>query len=184
MPNEDMYDATRWCLALPGGSRLRVPSCGILIGRSSGCDLVLDDPDLSRRHLLVVFMAGHPWAIDQGSSNGTLLDGLPMQRKRLGDRHTIRIGSSELRWEASEADAEPFPDDLGRQWQDWRDCMRSGKFSKHGPEALRQLGAAESVRISPHGGLALSWNDPLGSESLGPWRRLLLEAALQEAPAR
>jgi predicted component of type VI protein secretion system len=179
-----MYDSTPWCLVLPDGSRLRIPSCGLLIGRSSGCDLVLDDPDLSRRHLLIVFMAGHPWVIDQGSSNGTLIDGLPLQRKRLGAKHTLTIGSTELLWETSQDNAMPFPDPLGSQWQTWRQCMKSGKFAKLGPEALRALGAAESVRVSPHGGLALSWSDPLGSESLGPWRRLLLEAALQEAPAK
>ncbi|MEN9354955.1 MAG: Inner rane component of cytoplasmic domain, partial [Fibrobacterota bacterium] len=53
-----------WALLLSDGQRLGVPECGLLIGRGSGCDLVIDDPDVSRRHVLFTTLAGMPWAID------------------------------------------------------------------------------------------------------------------------
>lgn len=172
-----------WTLLLPDGQSIQVPECGLLIGRGSACDLQLEDPDISRRHLLITSMAGQPWAIDQGSSNGTRLDGMPLARKRLGERHELVLGGLLLEWELQEPIQPILPPGLGDAWQDWCACLEKKRFPKDGLEILCRLAAAESARKGPHGGLALSWADPMGAESLGPLRRQLTETALRQVPA-
>jgi predicted component of type VI protein secretion system len=171
-----------WALRLSGGFRLRIPQCGLLIGRGSLCDLVLDDPDVSRRHLLITILAGKPWAIDQGSSNGSLIDGEAVDRRRLEGSHEILLGSARLSWSATDEDIPPLPPNLNLEWELWTSCLAAKRFAKDGLEILCRLGAAETARRAPHGGLALEWRDPLGAESLGPLRRRLLEQALRQAP--
>jgi len=172
-----------WSLLLSDGQCVGVPACGLLLGRGSGCDLRLDDPDVSRRHLLIAPLAGHPWAIDQGSSNGSLVDGMALERRRLGTRHEIVLGNTFLEWEIGPEVEPVLPLELQESWIRWRECLERKRFAKEGLEILCALAAAESARIGPHGGLALSWRDPMGSESLGPLRRAVLDAALAQAPA-
>ncbi len=184
MNSPSEIDLSPWCLQLASGVEVRIPQCGLLIGRGSGCDLVLDDPDVSRRHLLITFLAERPWAIDQGSSNGTLIDGEAADRCRLGAHHEIRLGGATMLWKpAGEDDAAGLPAGLGLDWELWESCLAARRFPKDGLEILRRLGAAEDARRAPHGGLALDWRDPLGAESLGPLRRSLLELALRQVPA-
>lgn len=176
-------EPTGWALRLPDGQSVSVPACGLLVGRGSSCDLSLEDPDISRRHLLIVPMAGFPWAIDQGSSNGTTLDGAPLSRRRLGGRHELMLGSLPLEWEVGEPVEPLLPSELDACWSEWCACLEKRRFPKDGLDILCRLAAAESARKGPHGGLALSWRDPMGAESLGPLRRLLTETALRQVPA-
>lgn len=176
-------DPSPWILRLPSGTTLRIPQCGLLIGRGSNCDLVLDDPDVSRRHLLITILAGKPWAIDQGSSNGSLIDGVMIERRRLEDCHEILLGTATLLWSTSEdEDIARLPPNLSVEWELWTSCLAAKRFNKEGLDILCRLGSAEAARRAPHGGLALEWRDPLGTESLGPLRRRLLEQALHQAP--
>lgn len=183
MSTHPWLQPTGWSLLLSDGQSIGVPACGLLIGRSSSCDLQLDDPDISRRHLLIAPMAGFPWAIDQGSSNGTTLDGMPLARKRLGERHELVLGSQLLEWELTEPIVPVLPPGLAEAWDDWNACLEKKRFPKDGLTILCRLAAAESARKGPHGGLALSWADPMGAESLGPLRRMLTETALRQVPA-
>ena len=48
-----MADAPRWFAIASGGAALRIGPAGLVIGRHASCDLVLDDPRVSRRHLLL-----------------------------------------------------------------------------------------------------------------------------------
>lgn len=50
----------------------------VRIGRSSLNDLVLDEPSVSQWHAQLTFDADHVWFTDVGSSNGSLIDGLPV----------------------------------------------------------------------------------------------------------
>ncbi len=52
------------------------------LGRGYRCDLVLDDPHVAAEHLrLEEDDAGHLWAVDLGSSNGSIADVAPDQRE-------------------------------------------------------------------------------------------------------
>jgi hypothetical protein len=90
-----------------GTARLRigerteaVGSGGAVIGRSRGCDVVLDDENVSRRHA-EVRPSGGSWIVkDLGSTNGVKVNGRriqgPQSLKR-GD--TIQVGTSRLTFE-------------------------------------------------------------------------------------
>lgn len=55
----------------------------VVVGRSSGCDVTLDEPTVSRRHLELRALDGSWLAIDLGSTNGTWLLGRRLGRARV-----------------------------------------------------------------------------------------------------
>jgi FHA domain len=60
----------------------------LLVGRAGGCDILLDDLQVSRLHAWLIFRDG-AWVVqDLRSKNGTTLNGSPVVRGRLapGDR--------------------------------------------------------------------------------------------------
>ena len=65
----------------------------IVIGRGTGCDILLADSALSRRHCRVVRTADGPALEDLSSSNGTFLDGQPVKGAQLlSEGSRIQIG--------------------------------------------------------------------------------------------
>ncbi|AGC42729.1 FHA domain-containing protein [Myxococcus stipitatus DSM 14675] len=64
----------------------------VLIGRTSECDVVLYDPGVSRRHCRL-FLDGDAYSVeDQGSANGTLLNGSAVQTQALEDGDKLTLG--------------------------------------------------------------------------------------------
>jgi pSer/pThr/pTyr-binding forkhead associated (FHA) protein len=51
----------------------------LVIGRGSDCDLVLDEPEMSRRHAMVEVTPAGIWLRDLGSSNGTYVNGVQVR---------------------------------------------------------------------------------------------------------
>ena len=77
----------------------------ISIGRAPGNTVRLNDHEISRRHV-TVRPEGDGWVIqDEGSTNGTLLNGLPVRRQPLRDGDEIRVGPALLRFVHVEAGA-------------------------------------------------------------------------------
>lgn len=87
------------------GKRIEVSSDPITIGRHPDCDVVLNDPEVSRQHAEVRRNPDDPTEItvvDLGSLNGTKLNGAGVKQPRpLQDGDTITIGVHTLRFEAS-----------------------------------------------------------------------------------
>ena len=70
-----------------------------IIGRSrDGCDFVIDDPGVSRKHAEIVVTFSAVFIRDLGSSNGTIVNGqkLADERLRLPANGTLSLGSVEL----------------------------------------------------------------------------------------
>jgi hypothetical protein len=61
------------------------------IGRDESCELHLDDPLISRRHVEVGHSDGVWWISDLGSSNGTMLDQRRISRARLPPVSVVRL---------------------------------------------------------------------------------------------
>jgi pSer/pThr/pTyr-binding forkhead associated (FHA) protein len=49
----------------------------LVIGRGSDCDLVLDEPEMSRRHAVIENSGDGIYLRDMGSANGTFVNGVP-----------------------------------------------------------------------------------------------------------
>ncbi|KAF4410187.1 FHA domain-containing protein, partial [Streptomyces lycii] len=76
----------------------------VRIGRSADADVPLDDPDVSRLHCAVtVADDGAVTVADLGSTNGTALDGAPVDARPrpFGPGAQLRIGESVLRLESA-----------------------------------------------------------------------------------
>ena len=70
----------------------------LVIGRDSACDLVFDDPAISRQHVRVFLAGGVVYLEDLGSQNGTFLNGARVEMPsilRSGDE--ITLGDTALR---------------------------------------------------------------------------------------
>ena len=76
---------TRAGVAAPVASlHLTLPEEGtVVVGRSSGCDVTLSEPTVSRRHLELRALDGSWLAVDLGSTNGTWLLGRRLGRARV-----------------------------------------------------------------------------------------------------
>jgi pSer/pThr/pTyr-binding forkhead associated (FHA) protein len=86
-------------LQVPGGRRtLRIDKTAIVVGRSAKCDVIVRDPDVSRRHLRVELIEGELWAEDMGSSNGSLVNGEQLARRsRIPEGALLRVCDHEIR---------------------------------------------------------------------------------------
>lgn len=76
----------------------------LTVGRARSNDIHLDDPAVSSHHAAILWMAGTAFVQDLGSTNGTLLNGEPVQRALLRNRDDITIAPFQLRFEESLAD--------------------------------------------------------------------------------
>jgi hypothetical protein len=85
-----MVDAS---LVMSDGRALPVRD-GFVIGRATGSDLVLDDGKCSRKHARICIEGSVVEILDLDSSNGTLLNGKPVQRRVLRDGDKVQIGAT------------------------------------------------------------------------------------------
>ncbi len=91
---------TRRAYLLHDGRRLVIANAGVTIGRSRQCDIVLDDPNVSRRHAEVQPRGGAWIVTDLGSTNGTLVNRRPIaEPAQLSGGDEIEIGNSLILFE-------------------------------------------------------------------------------------
>jgi hypothetical protein len=95
---EAVVDERAQALALerPDGTRVSL-SEGLTIGRADDNALVVRDARASRHHAKIV-ADGSGWSVeDNGSSNGTYVDGAEVRRSRLDRGQTLTIGDTPLK---------------------------------------------------------------------------------------
>ena len=69
----------------------------ILIGRETSNDIILNDLNVSRQHAQIAFEPQGVWVVtDLGSTNGTLVNGMPITRRGLADGDRITLGMTEF----------------------------------------------------------------------------------------
>ncbi len=87
-----------------GGARGRSVDVGadeVTIGTAPGNDLVLDDASVSRHHVALTSTPRGVLLRDLGSTNGTRVNGVPVERAYLLPGATIVLGQAELRVESA-----------------------------------------------------------------------------------
>jgi pSer/pThr/pTyr-binding forkhead associated (FHA) protein len=67
-----------------------------VVGRGQDAQFRLPDTGVSRRHLEISWDGHTAMLSDLGSTNGTTVNGQPVQNWQLGDGDVIRIGHSSL----------------------------------------------------------------------------------------
>jgi hypothetical protein len=83
----------------PDGRRVTMGDTPISIGRLAECSVVLNDPNVSRRHAEILRRDGVPVLVDLQSTNGTLVNGTAVSQTPLVDGDEITVGSTHLRFE-------------------------------------------------------------------------------------
>jgi|GEM_PF-2085331 len=84
-------------LSGPGQGGVRRFESRVLIGRSTRCDLVIDDPTVSREHLLIEMHGARMTAVNQNANNTTLKNGAAIQKDVLASGDVLTIGPAEVR---------------------------------------------------------------------------------------
>jgi Protein of unknown function (DUF3662)/FHA domain len=87
-------------LLLMGGKRLVVGPAGATMGRSRQCDVMVDDPNVSREHAEIRPRGGSWVLTDLNSTNGSRLNGRRLERSEVlkpGDE--IELGTTVLTFE-------------------------------------------------------------------------------------
>ncbi len=80
------------------GARCLLESGTIFVGSEAGCDLLVDDRSVSRRHLSVELLAGEVRVTDLDSKNGTQYLGARIAAARVPLGGSVRIGRCTLRF--------------------------------------------------------------------------------------
>jgi len=94
----------------PDGREYSVPAAGLLIGRRADAGVPLDDPEVSRRHAEVRCRGGQYLVADLGSSNGTLLNGQPVNAETpLADGDVLQVGGARLTFRLRRRPVAPPP---------------------------------------------------------------------------
>ena len=86
-------------LVLPDGRRVAVDRDPFVIGRLPECAVVLQDPNVSRRHAEIRLRQDAVVLVDLDSTNGTLVNGSPVQESPLVDGDEVTVGETVLRYE-------------------------------------------------------------------------------------
>jgi DNA-binding NtrC family response regulator len=83
------------------GAQIAVGARQIVLGSDAGCDLVLTDPKVSRRHAAIGAVHGGLFVRDLGSTNGTFVDSVRVTEAVAPITASIRFGSTILRASAA-----------------------------------------------------------------------------------
>jgi two-component system cell cycle response regulator len=108
------------CLVLiypPGpdmGRRWELGVDEIVVGRGSDCDIMIDRDSVSRRHARV-FRVEEQWFVeDLGSTNGSYINDVPIQRSPLRDSDYVKIGSAIFKFLAGNAIETSYHEEIYR----------------------------------------------------------------------
>jgi hypothetical protein len=68
-----------------------------MVGRDPGCEIVVTDGSVSRRHARLEKRGGNWWVVDQGSANGTYVNSLKVAEQALKSNQELRFGALAFR---------------------------------------------------------------------------------------
>jgi hypothetical protein len=92
-------DERRQALLVGDGRRSRLSGSRVVVGRSRDCDVIVSDPNVSRRHAELRH-SDEGWAVaDLGSTNGIRVNGRRVDQSALRPGDRITIGVTELTFE-------------------------------------------------------------------------------------
>ena len=102
----DLDSARRYALVVVAGQSpgevIPLQKARVTIGRS-GCDIVVNDPELSRQHALIAISGSTARLEDLGSTNGVFVGEERIDQIELTDRSEFRVGSHEFVFVISDA---------------------------------------------------------------------------------
>jgi hypothetical protein len=96
-------------VSLVDGKEYQIPGAGIVFGREAGSDVVVAQPEVSRRHASIV-STEQGYVLQDLSTNGVWVNGTRVQGSQLLARaDVVRVGTEEFRFYADVAQPPPRP---------------------------------------------------------------------------
>lgn len=136
---------------LPEGVRYEVDLNSLTIGREATNQICLPDPLVSRQHCLIERRGLIFLLRDLDSSNGTLVNGIPVRERVLAHGDQIRVGDSLLLFLTAESQSEPEPGivqiDEGFISGSPTIELRREEIIYHRPEAIGQTQAGRLAHV-------------------------------------
>lgn len=122
-----------------GGDEIPLRKEELIIGRSENCDIVLRFSNVSSKHCKLVLSRGYWYVVDLGSTNGTTVNGLRAQDRRIDPNDRVAFAKHEfiLRYD---------PVKNGAQGEVPPDALDANIFGK---SLLERAGVAKSVQSAP-----------------------------------
>jgi pSer/pThr/pTyr-binding forkhead associated (FHA) protein len=87
------------------GKVIPIDKSRVSLGRT-GCDINLEDADISRQHVLIRVQGTNALLEDLGSTNGTFVGTERVQQADLEDRAEFRIGNHQLMFVVADRDSD------------------------------------------------------------------------------
>src|SRR5688500_9637488 len=87
-------------LVPPSGPPIEIDQDAALVGRDPGSAIVVSDGSVSRKHARLERRGSQWFVVDQGSANGTFLDGQRIAEGRLLEGQELRFGAVSHRVES------------------------------------------------------------------------------------
>ena len=88
-------------LVLPNGERVILGERTLSVGRSTECDIVIPDTNVSRRHAEIRPTIDGFSLVDLGSTNGSLVNGERVTQRELRDGDELVFGNTRFLFQAS-----------------------------------------------------------------------------------
>ena len=92
-----------------GAPEVPVPDQGVTFGRSSDCDLPIQDLSMSGHHGTLRFESGKWMLHDTNSSNGSFVNGRRVTDAELHNGDTLQFGDMQVRFVTDAPSAQPAP---------------------------------------------------------------------------
>ncbi|GAA1350208.1 DUF3662 and FHA domain-containing protein [Falsarthrobacter nasiphocae] len=90
------------------GQRYAIEGASVILGRSHTADITVADDGVSRRHLEIFVRDGGYWARDLGSTNGTHLNGFPLEQEtELTDGSLLTMAATRVSFRLAPREAYP-----------------------------------------------------------------------------
>jgi diguanylate cyclase (GGDEF)-like protein len=96
------------------GKTLLLLESANFVGREESAEIIINDPAVSRKHLLVEVDEKHVCCIDLGSTNGTFVNNERITKKNLKEGDKIRLGNTILKFSLQDRDDKEFQDKVYR----------------------------------------------------------------------
>jgi hypothetical protein len=90
---------SRQALLVGQGKRNVLSGSRVLLGRSRECDIIVNDPNVSRRHAELRSNGGRWSVVDLGSTNGIKVNGRRVDQRELSDGDKLTLGVTDLTFE-------------------------------------------------------------------------------------
>src|ERR1700687_5255140 len=123
------------------GAELAFDQPSVAIGRSAHCEVVVSDPEVSRRHAEIVRVEDAYFLQDLQSSNGTQVNGTAIGRAKLSTGDELTLGSARFRFSVAGATTDRTPPNAAAA----PSASSTGLVPLRGPPSARSLAQRASA---------------------------------------